>query len=211
MSVFRIDGSERRDIIAAFLKQGNAADAWNARREDTEKGGDVSDHTLSEKSAAVASRRSASQKEKKLLGNFYDQTFYAARHAPGKALSFPFPASRFNAMIYLAGDEDEKALRRIGLDLLQHGLRYALCHGPGAKAMGQVLDDLIDEHGFSCEGLTAYTSVHQDESLAEAVEYFVLPAGLAETSFLVVIGNDADYRQVMRAFTKATSHLRERV
>jgi hypothetical protein len=229
MGVFHIDGFAGRDIIATFLKSKVAARnpiarsqriparqlyesdaAPSIRREDTEKGGDVSDHTLGGKSATVTSRRGV-QKDKKLLGTFYDQTFYATRHAADKALSFPFPAGRFNAMVCLAEKTDEAAMRRIGMDLLEHGLRFALCHGPEAGAMGKVLDELIDEHGFSCEGLTAYTSVHEDDSLAEAVEYFILPAGLAETSLLVVVGSDASYREVMKSFAKATSHLRERV
>ena len=169
----------------------------------------MSDHTLAGKSASVSSRRSAA-KQKTGLGSYYSQQFYAVRHAPGKALALPFPARPFHAMIHTAGPLPDRATRQLGLELLRSGMRYALCHGSDAAKVGDVLDELIDANHFSFEGHTPYTSVHAEESLAEAIEYFILPAGLAETGLLIVVGEEDAFRGALREFNQITAHLRER-
>jgi hypothetical protein len=169
----------------------------------------VSDHTFARKGASSSGRRGVSKQ--KILGKFYDQRFYATRLVPGKAFHPPFAPHPFNVMIHIAGHVPDKALRQIGLDLLKHGMRFALCHGSEAERMGDILDELLEDNEFAHKGYTAYTSVHDDDPLEEAVEYFILPSGLADTGLMLVIGDESSFRSVMRAFTKVTGHLRERI
>lgn len=170
----------------------------------------MSEYQTQMRSVLISSRRSLAS-ERKSLGTIHDQKFYAIRNTGEKPLELPFSTKPFNVMIELALPLSDDALRQIGIQLLKDGMCHATCRGGEAERMGEILDDLIDEHGFSIDGHTVFTSVHDDESLEEVLEYFVLPNGLASTSLLVVIGDEASFHNLVRCFGSTAADLRERI
>lgn len=134
------------------------------------------------------------------LGNCHDQTFYAVRYQPGNELKIPFPAERFNALINLKAAPGEEAMKEVAMRLLEHGMCAAVINGDEAGKMGELIDNLIDEHDFNHDGRTVYTSCHEDEEIEEVMDYFVLPNGLAEIGLIVVFGEQGDFGEAVDSF-----------
>ncbi len=168
-----------------------------------------------ESKIATVSKRQTSN-TRKALGTVYDQRFYALRAVPcGKTrtlkLSMPFAAAPFNALIYATLPISSAILRDISLNLFRHGMRQAVCCGSEADTMGEILDDIADEFSFHHDGRPVFTSIHDDESLAEVLDYFILPNGLADKSLILVIGNDKSFREALRTFAKVAGSMREKL
>lgn len=143
------------------------------------------------------------------LGRMHDQDFYAVRHFGGNRLSIPFPPRPFNALIDVPHPIPESILGEISLQLLQHGMRSAICSGLQGERLGEILDEIIDEHGFYPNNRTVYTSVHLDEPIEETLDYFVLPNGLADTGLIVVVGDEHAFGEVVKTFLRLTREVRE--
>ncbi|MCX7934708.1 MAG: hypothetical protein N3A66_05555 [Planctomycetota bacterium] len=159
----------------------------------------MSETALNRKTGESVRRKA---KEDELLGKFYDQTFYVLRYQKGCTLEFPFRSQSFNAFISIDSEYPPKILEQIAFSLLKQGMRFALCHGKGAEALAEIIDRLIDEHRFSHNGFTAYSSSHTNETLEEAMEYFMLPNGLAEIGLILVIGDEAAQQKVAKTFSR---------
>ncbi len=160
------------------------------------------------KATAVSGKRYASSIRRN-LGIIHDQKFYALRHIIGKSLELPFKDRQFNALLQVSRPLPESVMREIALTLLQNGMRSALCWGTEAEQMTEIIDEIIDEREFSLEGRTAYATLHEDESLTEVIEYFILPNDLADTGLLVVIADETEFKNTVMAFGQTVKGLRE--
>ena len=169
-----------------------------------------------ESRAATVSRRRGRGGEKKSLGTVHDQRFYAVRCLPlaGQGhctMTMPFASKPYNALVRVCVPFARSVLQEAGLALLRHGLLQAVCCGCEGESMGEVLDELADEHGFNHNGRPAFASVHEDETLDEVLDYFILPNGQADTGLLVVLGDEAAFRETLRCFVRVAGELRERL
>lgn len=171
----------------------------------------MSDRTESGRGVAVAAPRRGGSHDAKALGTFYDQRFYAIRHLPGADMVFPFAPASFSALIDLHVPLGDDALRKIALDLLEQGMRIAICRGHEAERMGEIIDELVDEHAFHHDGRTVYASVHEDENLEDVMEYFVLPNDQTDMAALVVLGEESAFRKTLRVFSAVTADVREKI
>jgi len=165
---------------------------------------------------ATVSRRRGVCADAKSLGTVHDQRFYAVRYLPASQaeegrFDLPIPRRAFNALIYAAVPLAEARLRDLALTLLRHGLRQAVCCGPEAEAMGEMIDAMADDHEITHDGRSVLASIHDDESLDEVIDYFILPNGIAETSLLVVLGDEVAMRDTLRSFARVTGDMRERL
>lgn len=134
------------------------------------------------------------------LGHLHEQEFYAVRHVSGDALSIPFQPRPFTALIHTRRNLGESQMTAIARILLEHGLAYALCIGEHGERMSQVLDALIDEHEYALNDMTVFSNASHEESIDEAMEYFVLPSGLSDTGLILSIGDESDLEDATSVF-----------
>lgn len=137
------------------------------------------------------------------LGKLNDQIFYAVRYESGKPLSIPFSKQQFGVLLNLVAEVGEAEMERLAQQLLDFGMAYALCTGEQADVMSGIIDRLIDESGLLHDGFTPYSSI--EDGLSDAMEFFVLPTGITQTSLIVTIGNDDDQNGVMDLFNNLFS------
>lgn len=142
------------------------------------------------------------------LGTVFDQKFYAMRVA-GNGLRFPFEAQPFTALVDIVGDVGEEALRSYAKELISHGCVQAVCRGDEAGILNDIFGDLSEEGGADVNGLPFTSMVLDDEPLCDAIEYFILPCGLASTGLLMVIGDSGDFHEAVGSFTTSAGSLRE--
>ncbi len=136
----------------------------------------------------------------KSLGAVYDQHFYAVRHEAGETIAFPFPQKHFNALIAFHRATNVEERRVIAMELLEYGMRFALCYGQGADEMAELIDELVDEYNYMHNGCTVFSTVHEDGDIGDALAYFVLPNGLADTGLILSLGDDGDFDQWTETF-----------
>lgn len=129
------------------------------------------------------------------IGKLNDQRFYAVRYRGGR-LSIPFARKKFSALINAVSDYPETELRKIGMQLLKHGLAQAVCIGNGAEQVSEIFDELIDDHSFTFDGFTPYTQV-EEGALSDAVEFFTLPTGLTKVSLILTLGNENSHNNIV--------------
>ena len=142
------------------------------------------------------------------LGTHYGQKFYAIR-ADGGSLRFPFAAQPFTALVDIAGEVSETALRGYARELIGHGCVQAVCRGGDSGLMNDIFGELAD-NGETDNGDFPFTSMAlDDEPLNEAIEYFILPNGLAATGLVMVIGDSGAFRSAIDSFTASTSGAKE--
>lgn len=134
------------------------------------------------------------------LGQLHDQAFYAVRHISGGALSMPFQPRPFTALIHTRRNLGDSEMVAIARTLLEHGLAYALCIGEHGERMSEVLDTLIDEHEYALNDMTVFSNASHEESIDEAMEYFVLPSGLSDTGLILSIGDESDMEDATSVF-----------
>lgn len=134
------------------------------------------------------------------LGHLHDQEFYAIRHVSGGSLSIPFQPRPFTALIHTRRNLGEKQMEKIVRALLDHGMAYALCIGEHAERVSLLIDRLVDDHDYTRNDMTVYSDASQEESINEAMEYFVLPSGLGDTGLILSIGDESDHGDATAAF-----------
>ncbi len=142
------------------------------------------------------------------MGTIHDQRFYAMR-AHGSDLRFPFPAGTFTALVDMTGDVDEGILKSYAEKLIDHGCVQAVCRGEESSALVDIFNKLAEKGDFDKNG-TPFTSMcMDDEPLEEAIQYFVLPSGLAQTGLLMVIGDQNDFQNAIQGFSIAAGAIKE--
>ena len=83
-------------------------------------------------------------------------------------------------------------------------MRSAVCWGYEAELIGDMINSVIDEYGFWLDDHTAFCSVHEEEDLAEAMEYFILPTGLTDTSLLLTLSDQQAFTTMVDTFKQIT-------
>lgn len=142
------------------------------------------------------------------LGTIHEQRFFAMR-ANGGNLRFPFPAGDFTVLVDVAGSVDEEVLQGYAEALIQHGCVQAVCRGEESSRLEGIFNKLAEKGELDKNG-TPFTSMClDDEPLDEAIQYFVLPCGLAQTGLLMVIGDQGDFQNAIQGFSVAAGAIKE--
>lgn len=146
----------------------------------------------------------------KILANVFDQKFYAMRaHNGAGDLRFPFDPQPFTALVNIVGDVGEDVLRIYAKELISHGCVQAVCRGDEAGILNDIFGDLSEEGGADSNGCTFTSMAIDDEPLEEAIEYFILPCGLASTGLLMVIGDSADFQAGVKSFKDSAGNMQK--
>lgn len=133
-----------------------------------------------------------------------EQRFFALRHVPGQTLKLPFRHGTFNALVEIAAPVDREIMTSVAMQLLEHGMCAADCHGEDAGEFAAVVDELVDEYQFSHNDRTVFATSHDDVTLDEVIDYFILPNDLSDTGVLIVIGGESDFEVVIDTFNQST-------
>lgn len=136
------------------------------------------------------------------LGMLHEQKFYAIR-AEGAGIKFPFPEKPFTALVDISQPVDDAILESYAAALVEHGCVQAVCRGDEAARLAGIFDRMAEEGGLDHDGRPFSCMCMDDEPLLEAIEYFVLPCGLAATGLLMVIGDSGDFQSVVDGFANA--------
>ncbi len=144
------------------------------------------------------------------MGTIHEQRFYAIR-ANGADVRFPFPSGAFTALVDLARSVDDAVLQGYAEALIRHGCVQAVCRGEESSRLEEIFNSLADKGDIEIDrNGTYFTSMClDDEPLNEAIQYFVLPCGLAQTGLLMVIGDQGDFQNAIRGFSTAAGAIRE--
>ena len=146
----------------------------------------------------------------KSLGTLYDQKFYAIR-VGSNGLRFPFEPQPFTALVDIKGDVDQDVLKSYARELLSYGCVQAVCRGVEAPVLNDIFGELAESGDIDANGF-AFTSMSvDDEPLSEAIEYFVLPSGLASTGLLLVIGDAGDFKNAIEDFADMAGSLKKAI
>lgn len=142
------------------------------------------------------------------LGTLHDQRFYAIR-ANGSDLKFPFTAQPFTVLVDISRALDDEVLEGYAQALVGHGCVQAVCRGDESNRMVDIFNTLAEQGDHDRNG-TPFTSMClDDEPLNEAIQYFVLPCGLAQTGLLMVIGEAEDFQSAIEGFSTAAGAVKE--
>ncbi len=142
------------------------------------------------------------------LGTIHEQRFYAIR-ANGQEIRFPFSAQPFTAMVDISRPVDEQILTGYAQALIDHGCVQAVCRGEESSQLVDIFNQLAEKGELDKHG-TPFTSMcMEDEPLNEAIEYFVLPSGLAQTGLLMIIGDSGDFQSAIDGFSSAAGAISE--
>lgn len=144
------------------------------------------------------------------LGTLHEQKFYAIR-AEGADIKFPFSAKSFTALVDISKPVDDTILERYASALVEHGCVQAVCRGEEASRLAGIFDKMAEEGAFDRDGRPFSCMCMDDEPLLEAIEYFVLPCGLATIGLLMVIGDSGDFQNVVDGFANAAGAAAEAV
>lgn len=124
------------------------------------------------------------------LGVFHDQHFFSLRaHDVAHVKSLPFEEQAFSALIEAPLRLTDQQISDLAHLLLSHGMTYALCVGERADALRQRIDELVDDQSLEHDGYTVYSDVF-DQDFEAALDYFVLPTGLTQTSLILCMNED---------------------
>lgn len=144
------------------------------------------------------------------LGTLHDQKFFAMR-ANGDKLDFPFPERPFTALVDLSRSISDDNMRRYAQALMRHGCVQAVCRGEDSERMTSIFEELTETGEYDRDGKAATVMASYDETLVEAIQYFVLPCDLAKTGLLVVIGDNGDFQNAIDGFSTAAGAMKEAV
>ena len=144
------------------------------------------------------------------LGTIHEQRFFAIR-ANGADLRFPFPAGTFTALVDMAQSVDDGVLQGYAEALIEHGCVQAVCRGEESSRLESIFNKLAEKGDLDKNG-TPFTSMClDDEPLDEAIQYFVLPCGLAQTGLLMVIGDQGDFQGAIQDFSTAAGAIKDNI
>lgn len=142
------------------------------------------------------------------LGTLHEQRFFAIR-ANGTHLRFPFPAGAFTALVDMSASVDDEVLHGYASALIEHGCVQAVCRGEESCRLETIFNTLAEAGDLDKNG-TPFTSMClDDEPLNEAIQYFVLPCGLAQTGLLMVIGDHDDFQNAIKGFSTAAGAIKD--
>ncbi len=144
------------------------------------------------------------------LGTLHEQRFFAMR-ANGDELRFPFPKGPFTVLVDMVAPVDDIVLKGYAEALMNHGCVQAACRGEESDRLVDIFNSLADR-GDRNDDETPFTAMSMDdEPLDEAIAYFVLPCGLAQTGLVMVIGGQSDFQSAIRGFSNAAGSAKEEI
>ena len=152
------------------------------------------------KSVANCGRPARAGKQSKTLGRLHGQKFFVARANAMGEVAWPFGPRPFSAMVEIRREAGEDALARLAEGLFSHGCRGAVCRGAASDRCRDVFDRVADDSKFFRPGGYSPWSMVYEEEFEEALAYFTLPTGQTDTGLLVVVGDEADFRQAAGGF-----------
>lgn len=142
------------------------------------------------------------------MGTIHEQRFFAIR-ANGSELRFPFQSGAFTVLVDLARSVDDAILKTYAEALIGHGCVQAVCRGEESSRLEKIFNKLAEKGDLDKNG-TPFTSMCvDDEPLEEAIQYFVLPCGLAQTGLLMVIGDQDDFQNAIQGFSTAAGAIKD--
>lgn len=144
------------------------------------------------------------------LGTLHEQKFYAVR-AKDAELRFPFPAQPFTAMVDMTGEVDDAILKGYAAQLMKYGCVQCVCRGEEAARLSDIFDAMAELGEMDASGAPFTAMCVDDEPLNEAIEYFVLPSGLASVGLLLVIGGTEAFQGVVQGFFDIAGTMHEAV
>jgi hypothetical protein len=144
------------------------------------------------------------------LGTLHNQHFYAVR-VNGNDLRLPFSARPFSAMIDMTRPVDDVILKKYAVDLIRHGCVQSICRGEEANHLTRLFDDMAESGALDSNGVAFTAMCMEDEPLDEAIRYFSLPCGLAQTKLILVIGGEEQFREVVGGFYRISGLNREKL
>lgn len=143
------------------------------------------------------------------LGTLHEQRFFALR-TDGGELRFPFPAGPFTVLVDMAAPVDDAVLESYAGALIDHGCVQAAVRGDEADRLVDIFNDIADRDDVVDGNGAPFTAMcMDDERLDEAIQYFVLPCGLAQTGLVMVIGGQNDFQNAIRCFSDAAGSAKE--
>ena len=142
------------------------------------------------------------------LGTLHEQRFYAIR-ANGDELRFPFSAQPFTTLVDMSSPVDDEVLKGYAASLIAHGCVQAVCRGEESHRLVAIFNKMAEKGELDHNGAPFTSMEMDDEPLPEAIQYFVLPCGLAQTGLLVVIGGHGDFQKAIDGFSTAAGAIKE--
>ncbi len=146
------------------------------------------------------------------LGTLHEQRFFAIRPTGGE-LRMPFPKGPFTVLVDMSAPVDDALLQGYAEKLIRHGCVQAACRGEESDRLVDIFNSLAEsmsEKGdIDANGAPFTAMPMDDEPLNEAIEYFVLPCGLAPTGLVMVLGDQGDFQSAIRAFSDAAGSANE--
>lgn len=142
------------------------------------------------------------------LGTLHDQRFYAIR-ANGAHLKLPFDAQPFTAFVDISHATDDAILQGYAQTLIDHGCVQAICRGEESDRLVDIFQRLTEQGSHDRNGKPFTVMCLDDEPLGEAIQYYVLPCGLAQTGLLMIIGDAGDFQGAIEGFSTAAGEVAE--
>ena len=142
------------------------------------------------------------------MGTIFGHPFYSARYAPGMELTLPFEEQPFACLIQAEVHVGDDAFRSMAGALLERQMRFALCCGLECERLSDLINDLLEDGAFHQDGRTAVCTAHEDEPVADVMEYFALPSGVAPTNLLLTLGGQPAFEQSYHTFSQVAERMR---
>lgn len=148
------------------------------------------------------------QAEPGFMGHVFDQPLYSCRCQPGAAFDLPFDERQpFACLINAAVHIPDSAFVNLARRLLERNMRFAVCAGIESDRLADLLNDVLEEGEYHDEGRTAVAASYEDEPVEEAMEYFILPSGIAPASLVVTIGDEPVFRATLNVLDRVVRRM----
>lgn len=143
------------------------------------------------------------------MGVVMDIPLYSCRYLPKEDLALPLEGENgFSCLLRAAAHISDDAFRDLGRQLLGAGMRYAVCNGVECDRLSDLLNELLEEGEYHLEGRTA-AACCDDGSFEEALEYFILPSGMAPANLVLTLGDQAAFQATLESTGDVVEKMRE--
>ncbi len=142
------------------------------------------------------------------MGHVFDQPVYSCRCMPNEAIDLPFQDGQpFTCLINAAVHIQDSAFVTLARHLLTRNMRFAVCAGIESDRLADLLNELLEEGEYHQEGRSAAVASYDDEPVEEAMEYFILPSGIAPASLVITIGDEPVFRAALNVLDRVVRRM----
>jgi hypothetical protein len=113
----------------------------------------------------------------------------------------------FCCLIHAAVHISDDQFLELAGRLLRNRMRCAVVSGVESERLGDLLDELLEDGEYHDNGRMALAEVCDEEPLEEALEYFVLPNGMATNNLLVYIGDEQGFATALETFAEVVDRM----